>query len=264
MTAEDSRTRPDLQIQVHRPLTWWRATSDQIADRLQDPDLGNIPRWPSYDQDWKAIGTTVSAAADAIAAGNYSLDPDQQDTGVVQVPDPGLGVTGKRIVHSWFRSSASVTSDPWINEWSDGRHRTWHTAQANPGIALPVRGDSIGFANSYDIPHLGAHWEKRFQHYVQRLAALKWFDRSDPLNAQFTRSLQIAATGKIPPVILEKGQNRQATRDPELEAMHKHMAASFPQPASTILQRPPQPGPEQLKPTQPQSQQARSRQSFGR
>lgn len=156
------KPRDDLHIRVHRPLTWWRATTDHLADRLQDPDRGNIPRWPSYDLDWKTIGSTVNAVAEAIAAGKYSPDPEHPDIGVVHTPDTGLGGTEQPIVHAWFRSSTTVTTDPWTQEWSDGRHRTWHTAQASPGIALPVRGDSIGFANTYDIPHLGAGWEKLY------------------------------------------------------------------------------------------------------
>lgn len=209
MAADDSGSRPDLQIQVHAPLTWWRARPDQISNRLQDPDRGNIPRWPSYDQDWKAIGATVSTVADAIAAGKYSVDPQHGDIGVVRVPDTGLGVTETKIVHAWFRSSGSVTSDPWIDEWSDGRHRTWYTAQENPGLALPIQGGSIRFANSYDIPHLGANWEKMFQEDLRRLNSLKWFDRSDPLNAQFVQSLEIAAAGKVPPLVMDAMQRQQ-------------------------------------------------------
>lgn len=124
--------------------------------------------------------------------------------------------------------------DPWSDGWSDGRHRSWHTAQANPGIALPVRGDSIGFANPYDIPHLGTNWEKMFQHDLERLNSLEWFDRSDPLNAQFVQSLQIAAAGKVPPLVPEAGQGQQVMVNPELEAMPAQRTSSVPQLDSTI------------------------------
>ena len=256
MTSEDFTSHPTLQIQVHRPLTWWRATSEQISGRLQDPDRGNIPRWPSYDQDWKAIGTAVNAVAHEVAAGRYSVDPNHENTGLVHIPDRGIGVAEKKIVQAWFGSAEGVTSDPWSDGWSDGRHRTWHTAQANPGIALPVRGDSIGYANTYDIPHLGSNWEKMYQQDLERLSAMKWFDLSDPLNAQFTRSLQIAAMGKVPPAVQE-ARHSQARISPELEALRKHMAASSPQAAPALFQQPSHPDPWPAEHTRPQSQQAR-------
>lgn len=260
MAADDFGSRPDLLIRVDRPLTWWRATPEQISERLKDPDQGHIPRWASYDQDWKAIGSTVSAVADAIAAGRYSVNPEQSDEGIVQVPDPGLGVKEKQIVDAWFLS-APVTSDPWIDGWSDGRHRTWQTSRADPAVALPVRGSSIGYVNSYDIPRLGADWEKLYQHDLERLTALEWFDQSDPLNAQFIRSHEIASAGMIPPRIPDTGPKGQINLSPELEAMRTSMYASFPQPA--VMQQPPSAGSHQAEPTQAKSHQTNLRQDKG-
>ena len=42
------------------PLIWWRASFRELSNVLSDPDKDDgSPRWPTYDQDWKAIGTTV-------------------------------------------------------------------------------------------------------------------------------------------------------------------------------------------------------------
>ena len=132
----------------------------------------------------------------------------------MHIPNTGLGSEEKRLFKLGSRDSASVTSDPWIDEGSDGRYRSWYTTQANPGIALPVRGNNIGFANSYDIPHLGSGWEKMYQDDLERLVSLKWFDRSDPLNTQFMSSLQIAASGKIPRSFLNRVNISRASRAP--------------------------------------------------
>ncbi|MSS00460.1 helix-turn-helix domain-containing protein [Arthrobacter sp. BL-252-APC-1A] len=72
-----------LSVEVHRPLTWWRATPEQLGARVADPDHGAFPRWESYDQDWKAIGRTIQDVGDVLASGVSPAGPGPDGS-----PDP--------------------------------------------------------------------------------------------------------------------------------------------------------------------------------
>jgi hypothetical protein len=199
-----------LTVQVDRPLTWWRASFTELSDFLSDPDKDDgHPRWPSYDQDWKAIGTTVCSVADAIADLSYTVDPDFPTIGTVTVETPPLGPLEKKIVKSWFSYGMAPTHDPWSAGLTDGRHRLWHTFKASPpqrrffrraeGLRLPLRSDCLGYADSANTRQLGQGWEKLFQENLADLRYVPWFSTEDALNARFEKSLLTAAGGKLPP-----------------------------------------------------------------
>ncbi|MSS00401.1 hypothetical protein FYJ28_16480 [Arthrobacter sp. BL-252-APC-1A] len=194
----EGRTTPWLSIDVHRPLTWWRATPDQLGGRVADPDHGAFPRWESYDQNWKAIGQVIEDVGDVLASGSYENTPAPVECAHIHVQDPGLSDLERKIVRAWFSPGEAVTMDPWDSGWSDGRHRTWHTAAANPGMLLPIRGNSIGFANAEAIPRLGPDWTRLFSNDAERLQKITWLDRTDPVNQHFEAALMLAAAGRIP------------------------------------------------------------------
>jgi len=190
-----------LSVEVHRPLTWWRATPEQLGARVADPDRGAFPRWESYDQDWKAIGRTIQDVGDVLASGGSQRGPAPDGSIRIHVQDPGLSDLELKIVRSWFSPSEAVTMDPWDSGWSDGRHRTWHTAAASDaGVLLPIRGNILGYANAADIPLLGDNWSEQFRAGLQRLKQQTWIDQTDPVNRQFQENLVLAAAGKIPPL----------------------------------------------------------------
>lgn len=111
--------------------------------------------------------------------------------------------------------------DPWDSTWSDGRHRTWHSTAANPGITLPLRSNSLGWANTEDIPRLVEDWATLFKADLKRFQELTWLDRTDPVNQRFEEALTLAAAGKIPPTT----PGESTPRDTMLSA---HVHASFP------------------------------------
>ncbi|MGW9405859.1 hypothetical protein ACWGQ2_18060 [Arthrobacter sp. NPDC055585] len=208
-----------LSVEVHRPLTWWRATPEQLGTRVADPDHGAFPRWESYDQDWKAIGRTIQDVGDALAAGAGQDVPDPDGSIRIRVQDPGLSDLELKIVRSWFSPGEAVTMDPWDSGWSDGRHRTWHAAAAPAGgILLPIRGNILGFANAADIPFLGENWSEQFRAGLQRLKQQTWVDQTDPVNRQFQESLVLAADRRIPPVLPSNVTSSQGMRPAYVEA----------------------------------------------
>ena len=214
---EDS-TMPWLSIDVHRPLAWWRATPDQLAPRVADPDVRDgQPRWESYDQNWKAIGQVLEDVGDVLATGSYKDTPTPVDCGHIHVQDPGLSPLELEIVRAWFSPAEAVTMDPRDSTWSDGRHRTWHSTAANPGILLPVRSNSLGYANTEDIPRLGEDWSTLFKADLKRLQELTWLDRTDPVNQRFENALSLAA-GKIPPTTPGESTPRGTPRSASTQA----------------------------------------------
>lgn len=191
-----------LSVVVHRPLTWWRATSEQLGARVADPDQGTFPRWESNDQDWKAIGRAIEDVGDALASALSQDEPAMYGSVRIRVQDAGLSDLEIKILRSWFSPGEAVTMDPWDSGWSDGRHRTWHAATASDaGVMLPIRGNILGFANAADIPLLGDNWSEQFRAGLQRWKQQAWVDQTDPVNRQFQESLVLAADGEISPVL---------------------------------------------------------------
>ncbi|MFJ2662669.1 helix-turn-helix transcriptional regulator [Arthrobacter koreensis] len=211
-----------LSVEVHRPLTWWRATPEQLGARVADPDHGAFPRWESYDQDWKAIGRTIQDVGDVLASGVSPAGPGPDGSIRIRVHDPGLSDLELKIVRSWFGPGEAVTMDPWDSGWSDGGHRTWHAAAASDaGVLLPIRGNILGFANAADIPLLGDNWSEQFRAGLQRLKQQTWVDQTDPVNRQFQESLVLAAAGRIPPVV-------PSAMAPARGSLPAYVEASFP------------------------------------
>ncbi|WP_394253580.1 hypothetical protein [Arthrobacter pityocampae] len=196
MRAELTAREGLLEVSVYQPQTWWRATAMQLGELVTDPDTGRGPRWPSYDQNWKLIGDTVNNVADAVAARHYTLDPDDENLVVVWVPDKGPDKLERQIVRAWFGGGESVAADPWDGTWHDGRHRTFHTAKANPDMGLPVLSEDLhGIAGRLCLERELA---EAYANSLDELADVPWFDHSDPLNVAYRQSLQRAAFG-IPP-----------------------------------------------------------------
>ncbi|MFJ2509574.1 helix-turn-helix transcriptional regulator [Arthrobacter citreus] len=220
----EGRTTPWLSVDVHRPLTWWRATPEQLGARVADPDHGAFPRWESYDQNWKAISKVIEDVGNVLASGSYEDSRAPAGQGHVHVPDPGLSDLELKIVKAWFSPGEAVTMDPWDAGWSDGRHRTWHTTAANPRMLLPIRGNSLGFATAEAIPRLGENWSGLFRNDLKRLRKITWLNRTDPVNQHFEKALILAAAGAIPPTTPTESTTRQGTLS---ASVHASFPASF-------------------------------------
>ena len=209
LSIDRNKRLPSLTVQVDRPLIWWRASFRELSTVLSDPDKDDgSPRWSTYAQDWKAIGTTVCSIADAIATGSYTIDPDFPFRGNVTVQAPPLEPLETKIVKSWFSYGEAPSHDPWSDRLYDGRHRLWHTFKAfqpqmrwfrrSQGVRLPFRSHSLFYSDPANLRELGQGWEKGFQKDLSSLESVRWFTTNDPLNARYKTSLVTAAAGRSP------------------------------------------------------------------
>lgn len=119
-------------ISVATPRFWWRTTAEQALRWVpRDPDTEDgRQRHPDRDdQRWALIASTVTQVGDALAAGTWTVDPEFEDRGFVELDRyPGeLTRTEQHIVSAWFRSSEAVQFDPWFEPLTNGRHRLWAT-----------------------------------------------------------------------------------------------------------------------------------------
>ncbi|MFT3861147.1 hypothetical protein [Micropruina sp.] len=190
-------------ISVATPRFWWRATAKQVRGWVpQDPDAedGGQRHSDRDDQRWPLIAAVVARVGDALAEGEWTVDPDLEDRGLVEVDGypGGLTRTEQNIVSAWFRSSEAVRFDPWFEPLTNGRHRIWATMPHFGAALIPILGDALGYANPVDAEVLGEGWPSLYAANVEELDALEWFDTGDPLNASFKSSLVTAASGEFP------------------------------------------------------------------
>ncbi|MEZ5188377.1 hypothetical protein [Microbacterium lacticum] len=192
-----------MLISVAAPRFWWRTTPEQALRWVpRDPDAEDGgQRHPDRDvQRWALIASTVAQVGDSLAAGAWSVDPELEDRGLVELDSyPGeLTRTEQRIVSAWFRSSEAVQFDPWFEPLTNGRHRLWATMPHFGAALIPIQGDALGYANPANAEVLGETWPDLYAMHVEELDSLEWFDTADPLNASFRTSLVTAASGEFP------------------------------------------------------------------
>ncbi|WP_314192007.1 hypothetical protein [uncultured Arthrobacter sp.] len=188
-------------IFISEPNFWWRADAAQIRKFVPvDPDVDDgRQRWDDRDeQRWNLIARAVTQVSQALATGGWEQEEDQGSHGLVRIDAGGLTDTEKKIVRKWFSADESVRMDPWFEPLQNGRHRLWSTLDFFGSEPVPIKGDALGYANPADTEVLGQNWQQLFVMNVQDLAAVDWFDTTDPVNIRFANALRTAAGGHFP------------------------------------------------------------------
>lgn len=194
---------PMAQIPVTTPRFWWRAPVDRVRPLAPvDPDVqdGEV-RWTDRDdQRWDLIASAVVRVGDALAAGEWTIESDQERYGLVDIEGfpGGLTPTEQSIVASWFKRSECVRADPWHVPPANGRHRLWATLPHVGASLVPICSDALGYAVPREVRVLGENWPMAFGGVLANLERLPWFDGDDPLNRRFHDALATAADGEFP------------------------------------------------------------------
>jgi hypothetical protein len=189
-------------IYISEPNFWWRADAEQIRKFVPvDPDVEDgHQRWDDRDeQRWNLVAQAVIQVSRALAAGRW--EPDEEDDGahgLVRIDAEELSSTEKKIVQRWFGGAEPVRMDPWFEPLQNGRHRLWSTLNFFGSEPVPIKGDALGYATPADTEVLGQNWQQLFEMNIQDLAAVGWFDTTDPVNIRFAEALKTAARGEHP------------------------------------------------------------------
>ncbi|MBP2411764.1 hypothetical protein JOF48_000563 [Arthrobacter stackebrandtii] len=191
-------------IPVASPRFWWRTTPTCVqlwVDSDPDIDDGQGPRWQDRDhQRWARIAAVVAQVGEAIAAGEWMVDPEMDGYGLVQVQDDlsDLTKTERHIIKKWFSASQAVRFDPWFVPLTDGRHRLWATLPYFGSSLVPICGDALDYATPGNAEALGSGRAYLFSESLGQLDSVTWFDLSDPANQRFRAGLVEAAEGGFP------------------------------------------------------------------
>ncbi|QIM17595.1 hypothetical protein G7066_00685 [Leucobacter coleopterorum] len=194
-----------ISIPVATPRFWWRAPASQLRAWVSsDPDVddGGRSRWDDRDQQrWILIAEVVADVGDALANGGWETDDENDLYGFVNIDrdSSSLTATELKIISSWFRHAEAVRVDPWFDSLTNGRHRLWATLPHFAERQVPICSDALSYANPSDAEVLSATWPSLYVTDLEQLAALEWFDDTDPLNRAFVSSVRTAATGVFPP-----------------------------------------------------------------
>lgn len=191
------------QIPVTTPRFWWRAPVHRVRPLAPaDPDVQDgQTRWTDRDaQRWPLVAAAVARVGDALAAGRWSVESEEERYGVVDIADyPGdLTPVEQAIVVSWFKRSECVRADPWHEPPANGRHRLWATLPYFGDALVPLCSDALGYAVPREVKVLGENWPMAFGGVLANLDHIDWFDVDDPLNARFHAALVTAADGEFP------------------------------------------------------------------
>lgn len=189
-------------IFISEPNFWWRADAGQIRKFVPvDPDVDDgHQRWDDRDQiHWDLVAQAVIQVSHTHAAGGWEHDEEDDGAhGLVRINAEGLTAQEKKIVQKWFSMDEPVRMDPWFEPLQNGRHRLWSTLDFFGSEPVPIKGDALGYANPADTEVLGQNWQQLFVMNVQDLAAVDWFDTTDPVNIRFANALRTAAGGHFP------------------------------------------------------------------
>lgn len=192
-----------MEIVVAEPNFWWRVSpANRHHVVAVDPDLDDgHQRWPDRDeQRWDRIAKAVGEVSQALTDGAWVADTDEgwEWRATVEIETKDLTQTEHRIVQEWFGRAQPVRMDPWFSPLSNGRHRLWNAGPHFESTLIPVKGDSIGYANPDDMAALGERGLREFARNVEALQQVSWFDHQDPVNLRFIAHLEAAARGEFP------------------------------------------------------------------
>jgi len=198
-----------VEITVHSPRLWWRATPDLLARLVpQDPDEQDHrePRHTDrHDRDWVSIAQTVDAVGEKLAAMRW--DPFEHSHGpkfVTVTVDP-LPEEDAEIVRQWFAGSPP-NADPWHAYDNhpgvvDGRHRIWNTTpygwDTTPhgaAVLRPIRSSCLGGGSAEELAEF-PDFMQFAKNDLERLESVPGFDKSDPVNKEFVRALKAMSRG---------------------------------------------------------------------
>lgn len=188
-------------ISIFEPNFWWRADAGQLRKFVPvDPGVDDgRRRWPDRDeQRWDLIAQAVSQVSQALAAGNWEPDEDDNGHGLVRIDTGNLTSTEQNIVQKWFSLDEPVRMDPWFEPLQNGRHRLWSTLDFFGNELIPIKSDALGYATPENTEVMGPKWPELFEMNIQDLAAVNWFDTTDPVNIRFAETLRTAARGEHP------------------------------------------------------------------
>lgn len=194
----------NLDVAVSMPAFWWRGRASGLQCRVpvhpDKKDNLSTPRHPDEnEQRWGLIADAVAAVGDELAAGHWDVDTNhRQCNGWVTIDVPErLSVPEWRILRSWFSASESVLSEPWLKLW-DGRHRLWNSLPHFNTQPIPVASAELRLSSPSDDMAHRAEWPIGYREDLLHLAEVKWFERTDPMNARYIHALEQAAHGVHP------------------------------------------------------------------
>lgn len=189
------------EIYLADPNFWWRAPVDRVRHWISsDPDVEDgHRRWPDRDTlNRPLIVQAVIEVSNALAAGDWEADQDEDHYGRIAIRTTGLSKTENAVAQSWFKRSQSVRWDPWFWPLTDGRHRLWATMNEFGAELVPIAGDALGYADPENTAALGPDWPRLFARNVEQLRGVDWFATEDPVNERFTAALEQAARSEYP------------------------------------------------------------------
>ena len=189
-----------MKFKISNPALCWRLSHRDAANLIEnnvpllDREISPLDFSPKLR--WDQISFAVVEIGNKICARDWKVCRDYPGFVEISINGPlPLNQTEKGIVESWFYRSGGVICDPNTNLMENGRHRLMYAISHLEGKMIPIIGGTLGHASAEDKSER-LEVAPFLRNQYNDLIYGSNFCLSDPVNAQYMKSLKCGARGK--------------------------------------------------------------------